>query len=267
MKRRVRWLVVFLTLGVLVNLAAAWSLALWGGLQGNPPGNALTSINGAYISDSQISFLTINRRLGGMAVTCMPFWSAHHDGGPRPKWSVEGDSLVISSGTEGIDVHANTAGGTTTFRLGGRLRVDFGPERTVMTPDSISPSLLPAWSAAFRSEKSTSSASKPISIDRAWGWPMLAMRHQMQSQDWKLRNPVIRGGYIFQPLPLTVLPLTLIWPGFLVDSVFYAAALWAAIRGPIEVRRIVRRRRKLCPWCGYPIGASPVCTECGEPVI
>ena len=35
-----------------------------------------------------------------------------------------------------------------------------------------------------------------------------------------------------------------------------AAALWA-------VRGHVRKRHSQCPRCGYPVGTSPVCTECG----
>ena len=32
------------------------------------------------------------------------------------------------------------------------------------------------------------------------------------------------------------------------------------------LRSQVRRRRGLCPKCAYPVGASPVCTECGTPI-
>ncbi len=35
--------------------------------------------------------------------------------------------------------------------------------------------------------------------------------------------------------------------------------------GPRALRHTLRRRRRLCPHCAYPIGTSPVCTECGRP--
>src|SRR5262245_47154104 len=60
-----------------------------------------------------------------------------------------------------------------------------------------------------------------------------------------------------------------LWPGFAINTVFYAAVLWvlvAGIRGPGFIRRRIRIKRGLCPSCGYPIGSNPRCTECGKPV-
>ncbi len=59
------------------------------------------------------------------------------------------------------------------------------------------------------------------------------------------------------------LPLRIIWPGFAVNTAFYAALLWLLIPGPFTLRRLIRRRRGLCPKCCYPMGESSVCTECG----
>ena len=64
--------------------------------------------------------------------------------------------------------------------------------------------------------------------------------------------------------PLRFLPLRPVWPGFAVNTLFYAATLWLLICGPFALRRVVRRRRGLCVQCGYPMGESDVCTECGE---
>ena len=58
------------------------------------------------------------------------------------------------------------------------------------------------------------------------------------------------------------LPYRPIWPGFAVNTIFYAAILWL----PFVVRRWVRVRRGLCPKCAYPIGQSDVCSECGKPL-
>ncbi len=61
-----------------------------------------------------------------------------------------------------------------------------------------------------------------------------------------------------------VLPLRPIWPGFAVNTLFYAAILWLAIPGPFALRRFLRVRRGLCPKCAYPMGEAPVCTKCGH---
>ena len=60
-----------------------------------------------------------------------------------------------------------------------------------------------------------------------------------------------------------VLPLRPTWPGFAINTLFYAMVLWSLIRGPFALRRFLRLRRGLCPKCAYPMGESSVCTECG----
>ena len=56
------------------------------------------------------------------------------------------------------------------------------------------------------------------------------------------------------------MPLRPIWPGFAINTLFYAAILWL----PFVLRRIIRIRRGLCPACAYPMGESAVCSECGK---
>ena len=60
------------------------------------------------------------------------------------------------------------------------------------------------------------------------------------------------------------LPVRPIWPGFAVNTVFYAALLWLLTLGPFTARRIIRHRRGLCIQCGYDLRGSPdTCPECG----
>ncbi len=59
------------------------------------------------------------------------------------------------------------------------------------------------------------------------------------------------------------LPLRPTWPGFALNTILYAALLWLPF-APFALRRLIRRRRGLCPKCAYPMGESAVCTECGE---
>ena len=61
-----------------------------------------------------------------------------------------------------------------------------------------------------------------------------------------------------------VLPLLPLWPGFAINTIFYAAILWVVFFAPGMVKRTLRRRRGQCPACAYPVGTSPVCTECGK---
>ncbi len=68
-----------------------------------------------------------------------------------------------------------------------------------------------------------------------------------------------------------VLPVVPIWPGFAINTVFYAGILWLLFAGPFALRRRSRRRRGLCVKCGYDLrGAgstggpdSVTCPECG----
>jgi hypothetical protein len=52
--------------------------------------------------------------------------------------------------------------------------------------------------------------------------------------------------------------------GLAVNSLLYATILCLFIRGPVALRRFIRSSRGLCLACGYPLGESPVCTECGK---
>lgn len=63
------------------------------------------------------------------------------------------------------------------------------------------------------------------------------------------------------------LPLRPVWPGLLCNSAFYGTILFAL---NLPIRRYVHRRRTragLCRHCKYPVGVSPVCTECGSPIL
>jgi hypothetical protein len=67
-----------------------------------------------------------------------------------------------------------------------------------------------------------------------------------------------------------IIPLSPIWPGFAINTVFYAAILWLLVAAPFALRRrfVIRGRvrRGQCPACAYPVGTNDVCTECGKPV-
>ena len=64
-----------------------------------------------------------------------------------------------------------------------------------------------------------------------------------------------------------LLPLRPLWPGFIINTLFYALLLWLLFFAPFAARRMLRRRRGLCEKCAYPLGVSPICTECGAAVV
>lgn len=66
-----------------------------------------------------------------------------------------------------------------------------------------------------------------------------------------------------------VLPYSPLYPGFVLNTVFYAAVLWAISLGRAALLRTLRRRANRCPNCGYnlkglPADTSPKCPECGH---
>ena len=110
------------------------------------------------------------------------------------------------------------------------------------------------------------------------GWPMVAMWSQPRgfydTIDGDRRLMPVQGG-IETPLPafvgrfdhhFRVLALRPFWPGFAVNTIFYAAILWLLICGPCALRRLIRIRRGLCSKCAYPMGQSDACSECGKPL-
>ena len=80
-----------------------------------------------------------------------------------------------------------------------------------------------------------------------------------------LNGWVVPSNFVpFNPWPPTlILPYEPMWPGFAINTIFYATLLWLLIPGPFALRRFLRLRRGLCPRCAYPMGESSVCTECG----
>ncbi len=65
---------------------------------------------------------------------------------------------------------------------------------------------------------------------------------------------------------LRLLPLHPLWPGFAINTIFYAAILWLLTLGPFTARRIIRHKRNRCINCGYDLRGAEheVCPECGD---
>ena len=123
------------------------------------------------------------------------------------------------------------------------------------------------------------------------GWPFRSMRcdgyfrFMRYAESYERRNTLTWSGGIRAPRILSPrsmqqlgvfthprpLPLRPTWPGFAINTVFYAAILWLLTLGPFTARRIIRCKRGLCINCGYDLpgasggggGGGGVCPECG----
>jgi hypothetical protein len=106
------------------------------------------------------------------------------------------------------------------------------------------------------------------------GWPAASLRfsgfsHRRRHDDGsrtqtehcvgRIRLPWASSGTRFGQADI-------LWSAFVANSLLYATMLWLLVGGPFALRRILRVKRGLCARCAYPIGDSPLCTECGKPV-
>lgn len=120
--------------------------------------------------------------------------------------------------------------------------------------------------ASCHSDPSAASVIASVLVHQA-GWPLPAVQGRIE----EYRGTTQRVGYISRTAatltPLATrhehLPYMPIWTGFIVNTLVYAALLWLLVAAPFTARRMIRRRRGLCEKCAYPVGVSPVCTECG----
>ena len=113
----------------------------------------------------------------------------------------------------------------------------------------------------------------PIIYD-ARGWPFVAMRCEVvfpiggaQGQEYITGGMRIspRAGALREWLSFRVLPIRPVWPGFLLDSGFYASLAFLVNGVLRRLRLVLRRNRGLCPACAYDLRGNVVdgCPECG----
>ena len=158
-------------------------------------------------------------------------------------------------------------------------------------PKQSADSILPAWAIyAYPDEVPIVMTCRYL---EATGWPMLTFWSGRESlglmeQDWPAITPegFIRTevpaprfylGILMpdQPAPslrtlhgLTVLPYGPLWPGLVINTLFYAGILWLLIPGPYVLRRMIRHKRGLCVKCAYDLRGvdHEACPECGEAI-
>lgn len=69
----------------------------------------------------------------------------------------------------------------------------------------------------------------------------------------------------FDPQSSRLFPLAPIWPGFAINTLWYATILWLLISGPLVLPRLIRRKRGHYIKCGYDLCGNLVHDgpECG----
>ena len=107
----------------------------------------------------------------------------------------------------------------------------------------------------------------------ARGWPALSMyswqrtldQTELQLAGFKIQSWEWQG--VPGALKNRFLPTLPLWPGFAINTIFYAAILWLLWIAPGKIRRFVRIRGHRCPACGFIIApntcANGLCSECG----
>ncbi len=249
MKRRLLIIAIFLLLGAVVNVAVAWGCAMW------LPGPLFRLADDYRDSDRMADVYVA----AGM-VRIHSHWLAGSSNyvGVEPKYSA-GEILPAWGGFA---------------RPSGTYPPDTFVFRSV---DARGWPVVSLWSGL-------ESTGFPGSVRRARqgrGWPVVSLWSGLESTGFPGPAPTIGNmvplinGYLLPAerskrvrtmanvLSLRVVPLMPIWPGFAVNTLFYATLLWLLIWGLSTLRRILRVRRGLCPKCAYPMGRSAVCTECG----
>lgn len=96
------------------------------------------------------------------------------------------------------------------------------------------------------------------------GWPLPCVGGERWYEHRGLTaTPVAYSG---AKLGIFRMPSRVLWGGLFVNGVLFAVAAYLLLSVPRVVVGAIRRKRGQCSHCGYPIGSSPVCTECGSPV-
>ena len=116
-----------------------------------------------------------------------------------------------------------------------------------------------------------------LNVRRA-GWPLRCLTGFEVVQGSRRMEWAIRAGEPPKPAagaPPTpvgagdvppMLPLKPIWPAFALNWLIVTAMLWTLWVTHLKCRRAIRRLNRRCWSCGYPMGGSNQCSECGAAI-
>ncbi len=230
MKRSARWLIVCLLLGVVTTIAVAWACAAW--------------------VDPYTTIQPSPRRSGGAM-----------DGRFYTFWIVGKHEAFGTART-----HSQWASHASNDR-GERRGPFFGPPEP----------LIPKWAPFLVPSADIPAGPQHVRVADARGWPFLAMWSGLSYDDpiqLPTKTPTIMHGLVLNPSAMStpspgttvrMLPLAIIWSGFLVDTALYSLVWVVLLTLIVAVRRRLRSRRGCCVTCGYDLRGTPhgQCPECG----
>ncbi len=137
--------------------------------------------------------------------------------------------------------------------------------------------VIPSWSHSWKFYSRSEEPHTRTLSEIAAGWPALGMVGSYSYPTWgglKLvfENAIEWPTRFERVYEVRLLPLRPIWPGFVIDTLFYAAIWCGVIFGFTSAKRLIRAKRGRCPRCGYDLrGALATgCSECGwnrEPTV
>ena len=228
--RRVVVILVLLLAGAVVNVAVAWGCAIWIHLGGGPWSTHITAVEPWGKPNG---FVGRTDRFGStqLHATYPSYLVPPSDRHPPP------DSMFVPWGR--IEPPRESGAGK--------------PPEEEDLGEALGPRVL---------------------VDDGRGWPMRSMwcgwSGSMRLPSGRVTGPwEIMHGIALKPVVPggreRAIPLAVWVPGFAVNTLFYAAILWLLIPGPFALRRLIRRRRGLCPACGYDMkhAEHESCPECG----
>ncbi len=237
MKRRLTKIVVFLLLGAIVNVGVAWALALFVDMTWMEP-----------------------------QIEVFPLPDTH---GRTNR--AEYQQFLVADGAFRVAWHEGVQRNQVVMRTSLRPPYD-SRSQPLETPDARGLS----W--CFRDAVPT----YPIMhVSDARGWPMLALcagfdlvpagggSRDVSRRYWAVAVMEPDGErWLFPSVDYKqrLIPVRPILPGFLINTLFYAAILWLLTLGSFTARRLIRRKRGLCIKCGYDLRGAEheVCPECGR---
>lgn len=220
--RIMKWLIALLAIGMLLNVAIAWTVAA--------------------VAMNPFEKKTLQGDHLGQTSPSQPYWMWFRGGGWGFTW-IEGTAVSFDSASPPSEEWERQA----------RAFYEEHPKQSV-----------PTW-AELGEPGDVINGCEVRSL--AYGWPFRSMYWGLRVRCESSTQIELRHAMLLSDLGFSsshALPLGVIWAGFIVNPLIYAALVGAGLRLLVSIRRRRRVGRGLCPYCAYPAGSSDVCSECGR---
>jgi len=226
-----------------------------------------------------VGFVLVTALLGGVT-TIIVAWVAVYVFAPQlfPKWdeaNKEADCCI--AGISGFSLHVQREDVWPTITRVDFYRICDEPCREIVSiPDEMP--CIPWWSYPCRydSQRGVAPDCEEILEEVASGWPMTALYSTTVFDPDESLGTIWKSATVYGGIQASFLynestnhqfnfPLRPIWPGCLVDTLFFGTVWCFIILLPRHAKRRLRRWKGLCASCGYDVtsGELVACPECG----